>query len=306
MHSVGLDGSLCGGAVLDRESGVSPCDLFVDIDAEDAGDALACSELAPEIFERLRAAETRRRPSVSYMETVQSDVNALMRAILVDWLVEVAGEYKMHSDTLFLAVALVDRYLSVRAVPRGELQLAGVAAMWVAAKYEEIYPPSVDDFCYITDHTYTRAQLVAAESDLLAALGFDLTQPTAKTFLRRYLKAAAAELDLGPVAEHLSSYLCELALLDYGCLGFLPSAVAAASLMLALLALEQRPWTPTLAHYTGYAPRDLRHAARALHDLALGAAGSQLPATRDKYAGHKYLQVSRIALPPSLPQGLFV
>lgn len=134
--------------------------------------------------------------------------------------------------------------------------------MWVASKYEEIYPPSVDDYAYITDHTYSRTQLANAERDVLATLSFDLTQPTAKTFLRRYVKAAAAELDLTYTFEHLTAYLLELTLLDYSCLGYLPSMVAASTVLLALYTLDYRPWTATLSRYTGYSPRSLRHCAQ--------------------------------------------
>lgn len=66
-----------------------------------------------------------------------------MRSILVDWLVEVAQEYKLHSDTLYQTVGMIDRYLSVARVPRNYLQLVGVSCMLVASKYEEIYCQTV-------------------------------------------------------------------------------------------------------------------------------------------------------------------
>ena len=84
------------------------------------------------------------------MATVQVDLTAQMRAILVDWLVEVAEEYRLLPETLYLAVALVDRSLSSRVESRGRLQLLGCAAMLVAAKYEEIYAPAVNEFVYIS------------------------------------------------------------------------------------------------------------------------------------------------------------
>jgi cyclin-A len=77
--------------------------------------------------------EPRRRPRADYIEAVQKDVSANMRAILVDWLVEVSEEYKLVADTLYLAVYYIDRFLSVNALGRDKLQLLGVAAMLVAA-----------------------------------------------------------------------------------------------------------------------------------------------------------------------------
>ena len=77
--------------------------------------------------------EPRRRPRSDYIEAVQSDVTANMRTILVDWLVEVAEEYKLVSDTLYLTISYVDRFLSVKALNRQRLQLLGVSAMLVAS-----------------------------------------------------------------------------------------------------------------------------------------------------------------------------
>ena len=84
-----------------------------------------------------------KRASPKYLEQVQSDVNAKMRAILVDWLVEVSEEYKLCADTLYQAVNYIDRFLTLQPTQRSQLQLIGVTCMWLAAKYEEIYPPNV-------------------------------------------------------------------------------------------------------------------------------------------------------------------
>jgi cyclin A len=277
----------------------------VDIDREDGGEPMACAEYVDEIFAHLRTSEVRRRPGVTYMETVQTDINPAMRSILVDWLVEVGQEYRLSSDTLFLSVAYIDRYLSQVDVRRNQLQLVGVAAMLVASKYEEIYAPHVEEFCYITDNTYTREAVLAAERDLLRALDFDLTQPTPKHFLRRYIKAASAEIPLDVTFEFLCSYLAELALVEYGLLGCLPSHVAASCVLLALYMLGRPRWSPTLAHYTGYAPADLTHCTQALHQLFLQARRSALPASREKYASPKFGAVSQLGAPQALPAYLF-
>lgn len=51
-------------------------------------------------------------------------------------------------------------------------------------KYEEIKPPNVEDFCYITDSTYTKEEVVKMEADVLKSLKFEMGNPTLKTFLR--------------------------------------------------------------------------------------------------------------------------
>ena len=89
----------------------------------------------------------------------QPDITLSMRSVLVDWLVEVVDEFSLQQSTLYLAVSLIDRFLSGMSVLRGKLQLVGSTAMYIAAKLEEIYPPELSDFAYITDNTYTHQQV---------------------------------------------------------------------------------------------------------------------------------------------------
>ena len=63
----------------------------------------------------------------------QSDITTSMRSILIDWLVEVSEEYKLHRETLFLAVNYIDRFLSYMSVQRGKLRLVGAASMFLAS-----------------------------------------------------------------------------------------------------------------------------------------------------------------------------
>ena len=118
----------------------------------------------------------------------QSDINESMRAILVDWMVEVHLKFKLLSETLFLTVNIIDRYLSLKGISRQRLQLVGVAAMLISTKYEEIYPPTVKDFVYITDEAYTKEEVLEMESDILQTLDFDLQQTSQYRFLERYTK----------------------------------------------------------------------------------------------------------------------
>ena len=68
-----------------------------------------------------------------------------MRNLMVDWLVDVHQQFSLLQETLFLAVAILDRFLQVKAknLSTKQLQLVGVTAMFVASKYEEMYPPEL-------------------------------------------------------------------------------------------------------------------------------------------------------------------
>jgi len=73
-----------------------------------------------------------------------------MRAILVDWLVEVHMKFNLVPETLFLCINVIDRYCEIVNVPRAKLQLVGVTALLIACKYEEIYPPEVRKNCVLS------------------------------------------------------------------------------------------------------------------------------------------------------------
>ncbi|XP_044318301.1 cyclin-A3-1-like [Triticum aestivum] len=160
------------------------------------GDPQLCAPYASDIYSYLRSMEVqaRRRPAADYIERVQVDVTPNMRGILVDWLVEVAEEYKLVSDTLYLTVSYIDRFLSSNSLNRQKLQLLGVSAMLIASKYEEISPPNVEDFCYITDNTYMKQEVsIKMERDVLNNLKFEMGNPTSKTFLRMFIKSGQEE-----------------------------------------------------------------------------------------------------------------
>lgn len=162
--------------------------------------------------------------------------------------------------------------------------------MLIASKYEEIYAPQVDEFCYITDNTYSRDDVLSMERVVLDALDFDLTQPTIKSFLRRCLRAADADAK----TEFLANFLAELALLEYSFLRFSQSTIAAAAVSLALVTLGKAPWSTTLSHYTSLEKEDLKECVSALHACHLATQKSSLSAVREKYSHAKFKCVSLI------------
>ncbi|KDP41661.1 hypothetical protein JCGZ_16068 [Jatropha curcas] len=280
-----------------------------DIDGR-SEDPQMCGPYASDIYEYLHKMEVepKRRPLPDYIEQVQKDVSPNMRGILVDWLVEVAQEYKLVSDTLYLTVSYIDRFLSLKVLNRQKLQLLGVSSMLIASKYEEISPPNVEDFCYITDNTYTKDEVVKMEADLLKSLKFELGSPTVKTFLRRFTNVAQEDYKmLNLQLEFLGYYLSELSLLDYNCVKFLPSLVAASVIFLARFIIKPKmhPWSLTLQQYSRYKSSELKECVLIIHDLYLSRRGAGLQAVREKYKQHKFKYVATLPSPPEVPGYFF-
>ncbi|XP_068656455.1 putative cyclin-A3-1 [Aristolochia californica] len=282
---------------------------LVHIDAN-TEDPQMCGPYASAIYEYLRSMEKeeKRRPLPNFIEAVQNDVTANMRGILVDWLVDVAEEYKLVPDTFYLTVSYVDRYLSLHPINRQKLQLLGVTCMLIASKYEEISAPHVEDFCYITDNTYTKEEVVQMETSVLKLLNFEMGNPTIKTFLRRFtMEAQENSKSTNLQLEFLSYYLAELSLIDYGCVKFLPSVIAASVIFVSKFTLNPKihPWNATLQCYTGYKPSELKDCILAIHDLQLNKKGLNLEAIRGKYKQHKFKCVSSLTSLSEIPPKYF-
>ena len=160
----------------------------------------------------------------------QEDINTRMRAILVDWLVEVHMKFRLVPETLYLCVSIIDRYCSKVDVLRSKLQLIGVTALLVACKHEEIYPPEVRDCVYITDRAYNRQEVLDMEQDILKVLDWKISRPTAFPFLDRFLCLSNAS----EMTKHAAAYYLERTLQEHSFLQFRPSVVSASAVILAL------------------------------------------------------------------------
>ncbi|KAM3924446.1 G2/mitotic-specific cyclin-B2-like [Leptodactylus fuscus] len=261
-----------------------------DIDAEDGGNPQLCSEYVMDIYNYLKQLELQQSIRPKYLEG--KEVNERMRAILVDWLVQVHSRFQLLQETLYMGIAMMDRFLQVQPISRGKLQLVGVTALLLASKYEEMYTPEVADFVYITDNAYTASQIREMEILMLRELNFDLGRPLPLHFLRRASKSGSADAE-----QHtLAKYLMELALIDYDMIHFRPSEIASAALCLAQKVLGQGSWGATQHHYTGYTEEDLtlimKHMAKNVTKVNKNL--TKHVAVRNKYASSKLMKISTI------------
>jgi len=228
----------------------------------------------------------------------QTDLNEQMRGILFDWLVEVAEEYKLKPATLYLTISIIDRYLSDNLLKRDRLQLVGVSSMLIASKIEEMYPPRVSDFVFISDNSYTKAEILKMEKKIISSLGPRVRTPTTYTFLERFQVAGRADEEVC----QLSNYLGELALISYSFLRHEPRKIAASVIAVALHTTECAPWSDALQAATHFNLPQLRDCMTDVLALYANAAVAQLQAVREKYsAPNPYLCASSIVPPDTLP-----
>lgn len=111
------------------------------------------------------------------------------RSILFDWLSEVSHECKFHRETYHLALDFIDRYLAAQSnVSKLQLQLIGTTCLFLAAKYEEIRPPTVHEFAELTDGACSPEEIIDNEVVILSAINWEITPMTPNSWLNIYMQ----------------------------------------------------------------------------------------------------------------------
>ncbi|KAJ8952113.1 hypothetical protein NQ314_007606 [Rhamnusium bicolor] len=277
-----------------------------DYDKENWNDIFQVSHYAMDIFNYLKDRESSFQVS-DYMDR-QICLTRWMRSLLVDWMVEIQESFELNHETLYLGVKLVDLYLSKMTVGKETLQLVGAAAMFIASKYDERVPPSIDDFLYICDGAYTRRELIRMEINVLKICDFDLGIPISYRFLRRYARCAKITM---PVLT-LARYILEYSLMDYATVTILDSKLASAALYLSLKMKKISNWTATLEvlyrclenrkgsnillHFSGYKLDELMPVVHLLNNGLYKPAKAQLMTVRNKYSHKIFFEVAKTPL----------
>ncbi|CAN6478516.1 unnamed protein product [Victoria cruziana] len=278
-----------------------PCEIEMEeadspiasIDKSDAKNPLAVVEYIEEIYNHYRKTEIMSCVPEDYMSK-QPDINHRMRAILVDWLIEVHHKFDLMHETLFLAINLIDRYLSIQNVMRKSLQLVGITGMLLACKYEEVYVPALEDFVIISDRAYSREDVLKMEKSMLNALRFNMSIPTPFVFVRRFLKAAESDKKL----EMVAFYLVELCLVEYRMLKFPPSLLASAAIYAGRRLLKLSPqWNKILNVHSTYSEEQLQECAELIGGIHQSAGVGKLTSVYRKYSISKYDCVAKLVNP---------
>ncbi|XP_069837297.1 G2/mitotic-specific cyclin-B1-like [Dendropsophus ebraccatus] len=259
-----------------------------DVDADDDGNPMLCSEYVKDIYSYLRSLEDAQPVKPNFLQG--QEVSGNMRAILIDWLVQVQMKFRLLQETMFMTVGIIDRFLQENPIPKNQLQLVGVTAMFLAAKYEEMYPPEIGDFTFVTDHTYTKAQIREMEMNILRVLKFAIGRPLPLHFLRRASKIGEVTAE----QHSLAKYLMELVMVDYEMVHYPPSQIAAAASCLSLKVFNAGEWTLMLQHYTSYSEDSLlpvmQHMAKNVVKVNKGL--TKHLTVKNKYASSKQMKIS--------------
>jgi G2/mitotic-specific cyclin-B, other len=118
-----------------------------------------------------------------YLQKSQTEVKDTSRGFLVEWIIDVHRKFRLQPETLYVTVSTIDRYLSKVSIKKTQLHLLGVAALLIATKYEEIYPPDLKDLLNVSENKFTKEEVLKLENDILSTLEFNFFVPSLLRFL---------------------------------------------------------------------------------------------------------------------------
>lgn len=153
---------------------------------------------------------------------LQKDINDKMRAVLVDWLIDVHSQFKLSDETLFLAINTMDLYLSKKQIPKDYFQLLGITCLMIASKFTETNNIDTKNCIMLTDNTYTLKEIKLMEKDVLKTINYNITKPT----VLRCLELLSTNFSLSNKIYSLAKFLAEVFLLDYRITKYHPSHIA--------------------------------------------------------------------------------
>lgn len=266
-------------------------------DANDIKDPFNVSEYAQDIYMYLMKREDQTKIKEDFMKTHSSTTK--MRMILVDWIADVQTSFNLLPETFYLAISIIDQYLQLNStIGRDNLQLVGATAMFIAAKYEEVVLPSLQDVIYICDNFYTKVDILKMEMDIAKKLDFKFSVPLPIQFYRRCCKISKCT----EPSYVLGKYILELSLLDHKMSSVKASLKAAAAYCLSNSIMSDTldpstVWTADLSEYTYYKYTDLKNVITELALLIKRAADAKQQTIRQKYSKSKS---SQIAMHPKL------
>lgn len=281
------------------------------VDIEDLNSPRYAADYISDVMQTYKELETAKEFLVdpNYMDK-QADLNEKMRELLIDWLNQVHTKFQLNAPTFYLGITILDRFLSTTNVKRNKLQLVGCCALWIAAKYEEIYAPEINDFVLISDSSYTFNEMVKAEKYMVESLKYKLGVPTVYMFLRRYLKVHGCSVRL----QHIAGYIMEFVQQKYEFLKYKPSHLAAAVLLFAVFVEEFNvehnkenvwgdtsdaglySWDDTIERVTGKTRIELLedNCISEVQSLLIANSASQNRAVYRKYCDERFMFVGKL------------
>ena len=170
----------------------------------------------------------------NYLINEDNEISPEMRAMVVDWLLEVHQIFHFQEKCLFTTIQIIDKYLSKQNITIEQFQLLALTALNIASKQEEVEYPILDNFITISKNTLTKKEMITMENKVLSIIDYEILSPTILDFFQIY----AAVCNLNPVEISQGLYIMNIILIDINMLKYRNSILAFA--VLEIIAKENK------------------------------------------------------------------
>ena len=251
-------------------------------------------EYLEEIYVNLLLEETEAttKPKFGYMNT-QPEINEIMRAILIDWIIDVHLRFNLRQETLFMTIWLIDTYLSFAFVHRDKLQLLGITCLLISCKSHEIYYPQNDKLIEMTDNAYSKEEMLTMENEILKKLNFFIVCPNPIDFYNILSKMFNFEKK----QYYLGNYFIESALVNYQILKYSSSVIASSCTYLVMKYYRINGYQKLYNNFiiNEQFPEDvIKDAAKEIYVLVDNLSKSKFKSVKKKYSLTQFENVSEI------------
>ena len=226
----------------------------------------------------------------NYMN-IQRNINYEMRAILVDWLIDIHYKLNMKKKTLFLCIFILDAFLSKINISMYDLQLLGVTAFLIACKHNEVEYPPLKALIKISNDSFTIEDLKDMEQIVMKKLDFDILAPTCDEFFA----INAENFEFTEKQKFFGEYFLDISLIDYHLLKYKQSTIAVACGYLVIKYFNLDGKDLILSNTSPEVKHDeVKDCARHLLFLVKYLSNNSLVAIKNKYMSDKYLKVAEL------------
>ena len=249
-------------------------------------------EYINDILENLIEEEENNRLNInpSYLK-IQKEINADMRAILIDWLIEVNKRFNFQEETIYKAIYLIDSYLSNKVIKKKYFQLLGITSLIISSKLNEIYLPKLSNYSDITCNTYDIEEIKKMEEEILKTLNFNLLVPTPLSFYEIISQKVGISDDINKF--QFGEFLMQSFILDNNALNYSNSTIACAACYIVMKFCKMNNYKiifdDKLFGHKKYNNESLiKECAKKISEAIALIIGSNLKSVINKYSSNKF------------------
>lgn len=210
-----------------------------------------------------------------------------MFPVLANWINEVNTKVNIKPEIFYLAMYIIAKYLyKVKDTKKDKFQLLGITSLFIASKIEGGYL-EINDVVSFCDRAYTKKEILDMEMKISVELNFDFIFPTVYNFMARFIAASHSDRTM----VIITSYASETAMVDSSMYNYLPSMIAATSVLISRIKTGRDSWNRRMRYYTGYEKEDLAECKRDLERVIENNKESEV---HEKYSLNKFGNVAKL------------